>query len=126
VAALDATHAAHVACREAVMATKAGLAGHAAFETLSVLTRMPGHLRLDAPTAAEVLRAAFPGRCWLEPAQSDALLAHCGTLGIIGGAVYDAQVGEAARVNGCRLLTRDRRAQRTYDLLGVDYEFVAS
>ncbi|MCL2092193.1 MAG: type II toxin-antitoxin system VapC family toxin [Micrococcales bacterium] len=124
VAALDANHAAHAACRERVMATGAALSGHAAFETYSVLTRMPGAMRLDAPTAAEILRVAFPHRCWLDAPASDALLARCGPLGIVGGAVYDAQVGEAARVNGRTLLTRDRRAQRTYDLLGVTYELL--
>ena len=35
-----------------------------------------------------------------------------------------ALVGEAARTNQCRLLTRDLRARRTYDLLGVEYDFV--
>lgn len=35
--------------------------------------------------------------------------------------VYDALVGEAARVNGRTLVTRDRRATATYDLLGVTY-----
>ena len=124
VAALDACHAAHVECRERVMATSPVLAGHAAFETYSVLTRMPGGLRLDAPVAAAVIRVAFPQRCWLSAAASEALLELCGPLGVTGGAVYDALVGEAARVNGRVLLTRDRRAQRTYDLLGVDYELL--
>ena len=44
--------------------------------------------------------------------------------GVAGGAVYDALVGEAARVNGCRLLTRDQRAKRTYELLGVDHQIL--
>ena len=124
VAALDGGHAGHTACRTRVMETRAALAGHAAFETYSVLTRMPTHLQLDAPTAARVLQAAFPEHCWLDPAESDALLSRLGPLGIVGGATYDAQVGEAARVHGRTLLTRDRRAQRTYDLLGVTYEIV--
>ena len=38
--------------------------------------------------------------------------------------VYDALVGEAARQDGRTLLTRDARACRTYDLLGVRYELV--
>jgi len=45
-------------------------------------------------------------------------------VGITGGGVYDALVGEAARTNGRRLLTRDHRARRTYELLGVDYSLV--
>jgi hypothetical protein len=38
--------------------------------------------------------------------------------------VYDALVGEAARQDGRVLLTRDLRASRTYELLGVRYELV--
>ena len=34
------------------------------------------------------------------------------------------EVGEAARINECGLLTRDMRAKRTYDLLGVSYELI--
>ncbi|MDR2215576.1 MAG: PIN domain-containing protein [Nevskiaceae bacterium] len=125
IAALDAGHAAHTHCRERVMRAGAALAGHAAFETYSVLTRMPGPLRMDAPSAAEILRTAFPRRCGLSPAACDELLARCGVVGIVGGAIYDALVGEASRVNGCTLLTRDRRAQRTYDLLGVPYQLMS-
>jgi len=124
VAALESGHPAHERCRRRVIQTSAGLSGHAAFETFSVLTRMPGLSRLDPPVAIEVLEIDFPQRCWLSPEQSADLLGRCGSVGIVGGAVYDALVGEAARVNECTLLTRDRRAQRTYDLLGVIYEFL--
>jgi len=124
VAALDAGHAAHSQCRQRVIETRAALAGHAAFETYSVLTRMPGALRIDAPTATSLLATAFPERCWLDGEASADLLERCGVVGISGGAVYDALVGTAAKVAGRRLLTRDHRAQRTYDLLGVDYELL--
>jgi predicted nucleic acid-binding protein len=125
IAALDGGHAAHAICRAAVLARRPALAGHAAFETYSVLTRMPGQLAVDAPTAATALHEMYPEGCWLDGADAAALIARIGEIGITGGAVYDALVGEAARVNARRLLTRDQRARRTYDLLGVDYEFVA-
>jgi predicted nucleic acid-binding protein len=124
VAALDASHVSHAPCREAVQARRPSLSGHATFETYSVLTRLPGQLMVDAPTASSIIRRVFPSSCWLEPAASDELFARLGAVGIVGGAVYDALVGEAARVNGRRLLTRDQRARRTYALLGVTYEFV--
>lgn len=124
VAALDSSHAAHPICRRRVIETRPALAGHAAYETYSVLTRMPGRLRLDAPTAGALLDDAFPDRCWLDPVEAEELLGRCGPLGVVGGAVYDALVGEAARVSGRTLLTRDRRAVRTYDLLGVGYELL--
>lgn len=124
VAALDGAHAAHALCRQRVIETRPALSGHAAFETYSVLTRMPGALRLDPPTAALLLAQAFPDRCWLDDAGADDLLGRSGPLGLAGGAIYDALVGQAAAANGRVLLTRDRRAQRTYDLLGVPYELI--
>jgi predicted nucleic acid-binding protein len=124
VAALDRGHAAHGPCAAAVRSIRPVLAGHAAWETFSVLTRMPGQLALDAPTAADVIGRTFPAVCWLAPDAAAALLARLGTIGLTGGAVYDALVGEAARTNGCRLLTRDLRARRTYDLLGVAHQFI--
>lgn len=124
VAALDATHAAHDACRRLVQAHRPALAGHAAFETFSVLTRMPGPLRVDPPTAADIMSRVFPETVWLTAAQSSALLARLGPAGIAGGAVYDAIVGAAAHVSGRTLLTRDRRATSTYALLGIPFELV--
>ena len=124
VAAVDSTHAAHAACRTAVQRDRPALAGHAVFETFSVLTRMPGALGVDAPTAAEVLNRVFGEVVWLGPEASAALRNRLATLGITGGAVYDALVGEAARVNDRQLLTRDRRAISTYRLLGVPYRLV--
>ena len=124
VAALDGGHAAHVDCRRRVMDSRPALAGHAAFETFSVLTRMPGALRLDPPSAADdpdpaALVEQLVATVAVEPARiGESELQH------VGGAIYDALVGEAARANGRTLLTRDRRAMRTYDLLGVVYELV--
>lgn len=124
VAALDGSHAAHALCRDAVRTRGPALSGHAAFETFSVLTRLPGQLSIDAPTAQRVIDTVFPSTCWLGQRAATNLLRRLGAVGIVGGAVYDALVGEAARVNDCRLFTRDLRARRTYDLLGVDYELI--
>lgn len=124
VAALDAAHTAHRVCRRVVVERRPALAGHAAFETFSVLTRMPGQLAVDAPVAWSLIEQVFPERCWPDGDTARDLLRRCGEFGVRGGAVYDALVGEAARASRCRLLTRDLRARRTYDLLGVDYELV--
>ncbi|MEM8902257.1 MAG: PIN domain-containing protein [Actinomycetota bacterium] len=120
VAALDAAHAAHEVCRSAVQRHRPALAGHAAFETYSVLTRMPGGQRVDGPTAGELLRRVFPEVTVLDDGATGELLTRLGPIGIVGGAVYDALVGEAARAAGRVLLTRDARARSTYDLLGVE------
>ena len=124
VPALDAGHAAHRPCVDAVRTLRPVLAGHAAFEVHSVLTRMPGGLALDAPTAADLLSRVFGDPAWLTAVQSTALLRRLGRVGVTGGAVYDALVAEAARVHGRTLLTRDRRALPTYGLLGTSCRLV--
>ena len=123
-ASLDASHEAHPASRSAAMRYRPQLAGHATFETYSVLTRLPGALRVRPALARQVIRAAFPQSCWLSARAQDRLLVRIDELEIVGGAVYDALVGSAASSNGRVLLTRDARAERTYRLLGVDYELV--
>lgn len=124
VAALDAGHAAHGPCREVVQQHRPALAGHAAFETWSVLTRMPGQLAVDVADVDAILATVFPERVWLPADQQDELLRRLPTLGLTGGAVYDALVGAAALSAGRTLLTRDLRARRTYDLLGVTWSSV--
>jgi len=124
VAALDPAHEAHPACRRALVDLRPVLAGHAAFETYSVLTRMPIPLRLSADQAVSVLAAAFPGDCWLDAAGMRELRERLAVLDIVGGSVYDALVGQASVANGRTLLTRDRRAERTYRSLQVEYRFV--
>jgi hypothetical protein len=101
-----------------------GLAGHAAFETYSVLTRLPVPLRLNADQAVSVLAEAFPAECWLDPAGMRDLRERLAALDIVGGSVYAALVGQACVTNGRALLTRDRRAERTYRSLEVQYRFV--
>ncbi|MDR1511947.1 MAG: type II toxin-antitoxin system VapC family toxin [Propionibacteriaceae bacterium] len=124
VAYLDADHTAHEACVAAVGGRRAALAGHAAFEAYSVLTRLPEPNRVACADAWQGLEAAFPERCWLAPEELDTLVRRLAQLGVIGGAVFDALVGEAARAADRTLLTRDRRARGTYDLLGVRYRLV--
>ena len=124
VAALDAGHLAHAACLAAVRELVPALSGHAAFETYSVLTRMPGPLTVDPGDAFALTQRVFPEVVWLSEAASTDLLTRLPALGIMGGSVYDALVGEASRLNDRHLLTRDQRARRTYDLLGVTYSLV--
>jgi hypothetical protein len=86
---LDAGHGAHEACAVA-------LSGHAAFESYSVLTRLPQPNRVSATDARRGLEAAFVERCWLPAADEDGLLARLSGAGIAGGAVFDTLVGAAA------------------------------
>ena len=124
IAALDPNHEAHAVCRRVLIEQRPALAGHAAFEAHAVLTRLPPPLRLRPELATQVLVAAFPDPCWLDASETAELRSRLGELGLIGGATYDALVAAAARANGRRLLTRDRRAERTYRVVQVDYQFV--
>lgn len=124
VAALDQSHEFHTACRAAVIAHRPALAGHAAFESFSVLTRLPGALRVEPADASAVLAQAFPATCFLDARRQAALVGRLGELGLAGGSVYDALVAAAAMAHGRRLLSRDARAERTYRLIGVEYEWV--
>jgi predicted nucleic acid-binding protein len=45
-------------------------------------------------------------------------------LSISGGAVYDAVVACTADHHGCRLLSCDRRAAKTYDRLGIEVVYL--
>jgi len=123
-AALDPNHEAHGACRRAVVELRPALAGHAAFESYSVLTRLPPPLRLSGRQADEVLAAMFPEPCWLSPADLGGLRGRLAELGIVGGSVYDALCGQASLLGHRVLLTRDRRAERTYTALAVPYRLV--
>ena len=125
VAALDVTHVSHVAARLVAVTNTPVLSGHAALECFSVLTRLPGALRLNAADAASVLTQAFGDPCWLSREEQSDLFSRLGSLGVTGGAIYDALVGEASRVHNRILLTGDARAARTYGLVGVKFELVA-
>lgn len=61
----------------------------------------------------------------LAPNGYERLLELAAAQRIAGGALYDALVGATAQEAGATLLTLDRRAVTTYQLLRVDYRLVA-
>jgi len=95
------------------------LAGHALVETYSVLTRLPGDLRLAPPDAARLLRERFARPMVLGAADSARIAETASRLGITGGAVYDALVALAALRHDAELATRDLRARSTYEMVGA-------
>jgi predicted nucleic acid-binding protein len=95
------------------------LCGHALAETYSVLTRLPGDLRLASADGARLLRERFAPPLLLDPQTSVRLPEVLSGLGIAGGAVYDALVGLAARAHDAELATRDARARATYEIVGA-------
>lgn len=119
-----ADHDHHEAVAAAVGARRLGLAGHAAFETFSVLTRMPPPTRREPKVVDELIRVSFPASCFLDAAETAALLDRLAGLGIAGGAVYDALVGAVAVSHSLPLATRDERALDVYRTLDVEIELL--
>jgi predicted nucleic acid-binding protein len=110
----------HRAVAGALAGHRLGLAGHAAFEMLSVLTRLPSPLRRTPRAASRLLDANFPASRFLDEAATSDLLSSLAPHGIAGGGLYDALVGAVAAHHGLELATRDRRAIDTYRSLDVD------
>lgn len=118
-------HAHHRLARRAVRRRRLGLAGHAAFETFSVLTRMPTPARRRPDEVEHLLRASFPATRFLGAADTASLFRRLAELGIAGGAVYDALVGATAVAHAVPLVTRDVRALDVYRALDVELEILA-
>lgn len=124
IALIVADHDGHEATVEALDGRRLGLAGHAAFETFSVLTRLPPPLRRTPAVVAELLTTNFPESRFLSPKATARLLAQLPSTGIAGGAVYDALVGATAVEHALPLASRDLRALDTYRALEVAVEVI--
>lgn len=116
-----ADHAQHRAALNAIGNRTLGLAGHAAFETFSILTRLPPPARRSPNAVSRLMAHNFPATLFLSDRAAAELLARLSALAIAGGAVYDALVGAAAVEHGLLLMTRDRRAADTYRRLDVKF-----
>jgi predicted nucleic acid-binding protein len=125
VALTVADHDHHETTSRALGSRRLGLSGHAAFETFSVLTRLPPPARRTPSAVAHLLAVDFPHSRFLGAKAAAALFGDLHLLGIAGGAVYDALVGATASEHGLTLATRDRRALETYRLLEVRVELVS-
>lgn len=124
IALLVSDHEAHEQTFQALVERRLGLAGHAAFEAFSVLTRLPAPARPTRAAAHQLLASNFPETRFLSAGAAGALLGTLAERGISGGAVYDALVGATALEHGLALLSRDRRALGTYRALGVLVELL--
>jgi predicted nucleic acid-binding protein len=124
VALATAGHEQHRATREAIGDRRCGLSGHAAFETFSVLTRLPPPNRRTPAAVARLLVHNFPASRFLSAEGARLLHARLASIGIAGGAVYDALVGATAAEHAITLATRDRRAAETYRALEIDFELI--
>jgi predicted nucleic acid-binding protein len=120
VALLVADHPSHQDVLTATGQRPLGLSGHAAFETYSVITRLPGPLRRSAATASHLIAINFPETRFLPVQSHSRLLRQLADLGFAGGSVYDALVGMTAVHHALPLVSRDQRALPVYQRLGVD------
>jgi predicted nucleic acid-binding protein len=118
-------HIHHTVTVRALGGRRLGLAGHASFETFSVLTRLPPPARRAPAVVARLIATNFPASRFLSADAAQALLDELSAGEISGGSIYDALVGAAAREHGATLVTHDRRALDTYRVLGVDVELLA-
>lgn len=119
---LDHEH--HPLVARAVGRRRLGLAGHAAFETYSVLTRLPPPARRGPETVERLLRASFPETRFLGADDAASLFRRLAELGVAGGSVFDALVGAVAVAHEVPLATRDTRALDVYRSLDVDLELI--
>ena len=113
------THRSHTAVARWWDGRDVALSGHALAETYSVLTRLPGDLRLAPADAARLLGERFLEPLLLGSQVAGRLPDVLGGLGIAGGAVYDALVALAAVEHDAELATRDSRARATYETVGA-------
>jgi predicted nucleic acid-binding protein len=125
VAAFATWHEAH---RGAVaeLANEPLIPAQVAVEAYSVLTRLPHPHRVPGPIVAEYLDRVFPasGRVPVPSSVHGGLPELCASLGIEGGAVYDALVAATAVEHHAELVSRDRRALPTYRLIGAQVRIV--
>ncbi len=124
VALLVADHEQHDLVFAAIGGQRLGLAGHAAFETFSVLTRLPPPTRLAPVAAIRAIESNFPESRFLSPGHAASALSSLAAAGVAGGAVYDALVGLVAREHELALATRDLRASETYRALEVGFQLI--
>lgn len=120
IAALAPWHNAHAAALDALREVRT-IISHVAYETTSVLSRLPRDRRSAPTTILAALQHNFPDP-WLalDGAEARRALERAVGQGIRGGALYDALIAATAAQHGARLLSADTRARATYQALGVE------
>lgn len=116
---LLADHGDHRAALACVHGVEPVLAAHSLAETYAVLTRLPGSARLAAEDAVLLLDDNFSDVLHLVDDSQRNLHRTLAAAGVTGGAVYDALIALTAMQHEVPLLSRDERARRTYEALGV-------
>lgn len=121
--ALAQLHPEHALCRPQLGRLSA-LPAHVLLETYSWLTGQGAGVSFRPEAARAVLEALrleivqLPAEGYLK------LIDRFASRQRSGAAIYDAQIAATAKHHGLKLLSRDRRAAATYDIIGVDYELI--
>lgn len=125
IAALAQWHPAHRASRAALVNEERRLVVHVAFESTSVLSRMPEPYRMTPAVVIGALdRIATSPWLALDAASQRSCLRRAVTEGLSGGALYDALIAATAREHGATLLSADRRARDAYEAIGADVSYL--
>ncbi len=124
IAAFASWHEFHDIAVKACAADPA-LPTHAYIEAYSSLTRLPEPFRAPADVVSDYLHRQWAHRLISPSGELVAVLPRTlNAAGVTGGATYDGVVGLTAREAGLRLVSLDRRARRTYQLLNVPHEIL--
>lgn len=117
-------HRFHGAAVSALAEVRSGgcLVAHTMAETYAVLSAPGGVYRVEPGAVVAYLDQFVERTSPIQPqpdAYGEALDLLAGE-GRVGGAIYDALIALAARDAGATLVSLDRRAERIYELCGVE------
>jgi predicted nucleic acid-binding protein len=125
IAALVADHEARDLAEDALKQCTRTIA-HVAIETYSVLTRLPPPRRLVSADAAAIIDARLSSTyATLDASNHSGAPSRLAAAGVSGGATYDGLIALTALEHDLELLSRDRRAARTYRALGARFQLLA-
>ena len=123
--ALASNFEGHERCVAALASRSPRLISHVAFETTSVLSRMPEGLRMTPASVRDALALDFPDSWLALDADAQRSCLHRAVdAGLRGGALYDALIAATAREHGATLLSADRRAREAYEAIGVEVSYI--
>lgn len=123
VPALHPGYSMHAACRRYLPKLNVLLA-HTLLESFRVLTSPAESGPLPPNSVVQLLESLNLPVAQLPAEEHLPLLGLFAAHGRRGGSIYDAQIAATAKHHELTLITRDRRAAATYDLVGVDYELI--
>lgn len=121
IAALLDDHPAHGTAADALAECERTIA-HVAIETFSVLTRLPAPNRPKPSTVVTALTERLASTyVTLDAGSYEQVPSRLAAAGVAGGSTYDGLIALTALEHELKLVSRDRRAARTYRALGVRF-----